>query len=88
MTKTDLVAKIAEKAGITKAAAEKALEATFDAIATLPSDDKLTVIGFGTFSWKKTAERMGTNPAKKEPMKIAAKTVLKFKPSPKIEKRP
>ena len=50
MTKTDLVAKIAEKAGITKAAAEKALEATFDAIATLPSDDKLTVIGFGTFS--------------------------------------
>ena len=81
MTKAELVAKMAEGAGITKVQAEKAL-ATFTCAVSCAVRDKqkVTLVGFGTFSAAKRAAREGRNPQTGKPMKIAAKTVGKFTP--------
>ena len=81
MTKAELVAKMAEGAGITKVQAEKAL-ATFTCAVScaLREKDKVTLVGFGTFSALKRAARTGRNPQTGKPLKIAAKTVGKFTP--------
>lgn len=85
MTKTDLIAAIAEAAGITKAQAKAALEATTAAIAgTVKAGEKITLPGFGTFSTSTRAARTGINPATKQKIEIAAKTVVKFKASSAI----
>ncbi len=79
MTKAELVAKIAEKAKITKVQAEAALGAFQCAVTTeLVNDGKVTLIGFGTFSASKRAARTGRNPQTGKPLKIAAKRVGKF----------
>lgn len=63
MNKTELVASVAEKAGMTKKDAEKAINAFFESVETaLASDDKVQIIGFGTFEAKARAERKGRNP--------------------------
>ena len=81
MTKAELVAKMAEGAGITKVQAEKAL-ATFTCAVScaLREKEKVTLVGFGTFSALKRAARTGRNPQTGKPLKIAAKTVGKFTP--------
>jgi DNA-binding protein HU-beta len=81
MTKSELVAKMAEGAGITKVQAEKAL-ATFTCAVScaLREKEKVTLVGFGTFSAIKRAAREGRNPQTGKPLKIAAKTVGKFTP--------
>ena len=80
MNKTDLVAKIAEGAGLSKVDAKKALEATLDAITTaVKEDDKVVLIGFGTFSVQKRAARKGINVLTKKAINIPAKKVVKFK---------
>ena len=82
MTKTELIAKIAAGAGISKAAAKKALDTTTAAIAgTVKKGDKVAIVGFGTFSTVKRAAREGVNPATGAKIKIAAKKVVKFKAS-------
>ena len=79
MTKAELVAKIAEKAKITKAQAEAALAAFQCTVTTeLVDDGKISLIGFGTFSASKRAARTGRNPQTGKPLKIAAKRVGKF----------
>ena len=79
MTKVELVAKIAEKAKLTKAQAESALAAFQCTVITeLLNDGKITLIGFGTFSSVKKAARTGRNPQTGKPLKIAAKRVGKF----------
>jgi len=79
MTKAELVAKIAEKAKLTKAQAESALAAFQCAVTTeLVNDGKITLVGFGTFSASKRAARTGRNPQTGKPLKIAAKRVGKF----------
>ncbi len=79
MTKAELVAKIAEKAKLTKAQAESALAAFQCAVTTeLVNDGKITLVGFGTFSTLNKAARTGRNPQTGEPLKIAAKRVGKF----------
>lgn len=81
MNKSDLIAKIAEGSGLSKADAKKALDATLEAIiGALKADDKVSLIGFGTFSTNVRPERQGINPATKETITIAAKKVVKFKP--------
>ncbi|MEI7639355.1 MAG: HU family DNA-binding protein [Syntrophus sp. (in: bacteria)] len=81
MTKAELVAKIADGAGLTKVQAEKALNSFIAATtAALKADDKVTLIGFGTFSTVSRAARMGRNPQTGKPLKIAAKTNAKFSP--------
>jgi DNA-binding protein HU-beta len=81
MTKAELVAKIAEGAELTKVQAEKALN-TFIAVTTaaLKADDKITLVGFGTFSAVTRAARIGRNPQTGKELKIAAKTNGKFAP--------
>ncbi|MBQ6049207.1 MAG: HU family DNA-binding protein [Bacteroidaceae bacterium] len=80
MNKTDLTAKIAEGAGLTKVDAKKALDATLDAItAAVKAGDKVALIGFGTFSVAKRPARKGINPSTKKPIDIPAKSVVKFK---------
>jgi len=80
MNKTELVAKIAEGAGMSKVDAKKALDATLDAIkAAVKKSDKVALVGFGTFSVTKRGARKGINPATKKPITIPAKKVVKFK---------
>lgn len=80
MTKTELVDKIAAKAGLTKAAAEKALGAFTSSVAdALKKGDKVTLVGFGTFSTTKRAARKGRNPQTGKEIKIKASTAPKFK---------
>jgi len=86
MTKNDLVSAMAEKAGITKSEAEKALKAFTESVTdTLKADDKLTLIGFGTFSKTHREAREGRNPATGQTMTIAAKNIAKFKPGKALE---
>ncbi len=80
MNKTELVEKIAKGAGISKIDAKKALDATVTAIKdALVADEKVSLIGFGTFSISVRPAREGINPATKEKITIAAKKVAKFK---------
>jgi DNA-binding protein HU-beta len=80
MNKTDLVNKIAENAGLTKADAKKALDATLEAVANaLVEGDKVALLGFGTFSVNERPAREGINPATKAKITIPAKNVIKFK---------
>ena len=86
MSKTELVEFIASKAGLTKADAGRALDATLEGISTgLKKKGKVTLVGFGTFSAKKRAAREGINPLTKEPLKIPAKTVASFKAGSKLK---
>ena len=80
MNKTDLVAAVAAQAGLTKAQAQKAVEATVDAIAgALKGGDKVQLVGFGTFSVVEKAAREGVNPATGAKIQLPAKKVAKFK---------
>ena len=85
MTKSDLVAKMAGDAGITKAAAEKALNSFLSAVkGALSAGDKVTLVGFGTFSVAQRAEREGRNPRTGQKITIPAAKVAKFKPGSKL----
>jgi DNA-binding protein HU-beta len=85
MTKAELVSKIAEDAGITKIAAAAALDSFIDGVTkTLKAGDKLTMVGFGTFSVSKRAARIGRNPFNGQEIKIKAKKVAKFKASKEL----
>lgn len=80
MNKTELIDAIAAKANLTKVDAKKALEACMEATTeTLKKGDKVALVGFGTFSVTKRAERKGRNPQTKKEMMIPAKNVVKFK---------
>ncbi len=80
MNKTELIEKIAAGAGLSKADAKKALDATVAAVKdALVAGDKIALVGFGTFSVAERPAREGINPATKEKITIAAKKVAKFK---------
>ncbi len=85
MNKGDLINKIAESAKITKAQAGEALNAVLDGVAdALKSGDKVTLIGFGTFSVSTREARTGRNPQTGASIKIEAKKVVKFKPGKEL----
>ena len=80
MNKTELIAAIAEKAEISKKDSEKALKAFIDVVTEqLKNDDKVQLVGFGTFEVSKRAAREGRNPQTGKTMKIAACKAPKFK---------
>jgi DNA-binding protein HU-beta len=80
MKKAELVEAIAEKAGLTKADATRALEATFEVITkALKKGDKVPVAGFGTFNVSKRKAREGRNPQTGETVKIPARKAVSFK---------
>ena len=79
MTKQDLANEVA-KIGITKKEAAAAIDAVFDVVKdALAAGDKVSLVGFGSFSVKERAAREGRNPRTGKPLKIAAKKVPVFK---------
>jgi DNA-binding protein HU-beta len=80
MNKAELIAQIADEAGITKTQANTAVDSFVDAVTkTLKKGDKVTLVGFGTFSVSKRAARNGRNPQTGEVIKIKARKVARFK---------
>ena len=80
MNKTELVAAIAEKADLSKKDSEKALKAFVDVVtAQLKADQKVQLVGFGTFEISKRAAREGRNPQTGKTMKIEACKAPRFK---------
>ena len=86
MNKKELIESIAGAADISKAAAEKALNATLTSVAdALKKGDKVTLVGFGTFSKVRRKARKGRNPQTGAPIKIKARNVVKFRPGKKLK---
>ena len=81
MTKAELVEKMAKDAGISKAAAGKALASFTGSVtkALKKKDGKVTLVGFGTFAKVRRKARKGRNPQTGETIKIKASNVVKFK---------
>lgn len=80
MNKTELAASVAEKAGLSKKDSEAAVAAVLDSIKeALAEGDKVSLIGFGTFSIKVRAARTGLNPRTKETISIPEAKVPSFK---------
>ena len=82
MNKADLVAAVQADLGDSKASADRAVNAVIDAIKTgVKNDSTVQVVGFGTFSIRNRAARMGRNPQTGEAIQIAASKSVAFKPS-------
>ena len=80
MNKTELIDAMAADAGVSKAAAKKALESFLGNVgSTLKGGGRVSLVGFGSWSVSKRAAREGRNPRTGETIKIAAKNVVKFK---------
>jgi len=80
MNKTELISSVANKAGLSKKDAEKAVAAIIDSvIETVAAGDKVQLVGFGTFEVRERAERKGRNPRTKEEITIAASKLPVFK---------
>ena len=80
MNKVELIAQIAEKSGLSKKDAEKALAAVIDTITEAVSNgDKVQLVGFGSFEVKQREARVGRNPKTKEAIEIPATTIPVFK---------
>lgn len=87
MTKTELIANVAESTGVKKSVAENVLNAILDNIteAMKAKDGKITLTGFGTFAVTERAERTGRNPQTGKEIRIPACKVPKFKPGNKLK---
>ncbi|MGN1353218.1 MAG: HU family DNA-binding protein [Bacilli bacterium] len=87
MKKIELVEAVATNAGLTKADATRAIDATFDAITeALKKGDKLTLIGFGTFGVSRREGRTGRNPQTGATVEIPARNVVSFKAGTQLKK--
>ena len=87
MNKTELIDSIADKANLSKADSKRALEAFLDTTGTaLKKGDKISLVGWGTFSVSKRAARTGRNPQTGKEIKISAKNVVKFKAGSELAK--
>lgn len=85
MTKEEIIAKIAQDAGTTKAAAKKALESFVESVKkTLKQGKRLTLVGFGTFSVSNRKARTGRNPKTGATIQIQARKAAKFKASKEL----
>ena len=79
MTKAELIALVADKAGLTKKDSEKAVKATFEAITeALVKGEKVQVVGFGSFETKNRAARTALNPLTGAKVEVKATRVPKF----------
>ena len=82
MNKTELIAAVAEKTGLTKKDAERVVSATFETVTeSLKKGEKVSVSGFGIFEVKTREARIGRNPRTKEEIKIPATKLPAFKAS-------
>jgi DNA-binding protein HU-beta len=86
MNKAELIDAMASEAGLTKADAKKALDALVSAATSaLKKGDRISLVGFGSFSVSKRNARTGRNPQTGKEIKIAAKKVVKFKAGKELE---
>ena len=86
MTKADLVSRMAEDAGLTKAQAEAALNSfTSNITDALKQHEKVSLVGFGTFSVSKRDARTGRNPRTGEEIQIKSSFLPKFKPGKNLK---
>jgi DNA-binding protein HU-beta len=86
VTKAELIISIAEKTGLKKVDAEKAVAAFITSVTgALKSGDKLSLVGFGTFSTANRAARKGQNPQTRVKINIPAATIPKFKPGKSLK---
>lgn len=86
MNKTELIAAVAENTGMAKTEAKKAVDAAIEALAAaLAAGDRVALPGLGTFNITERGERIGKNPRTGEQITIAAKKVIKFKPSFEVQ---
>jgi DNA-binding protein HU-beta len=80
MNKTEFVNAVAEKAGLSKVDAKKAVDAFIDTVSEgLAGGDRISIIGFGTFSVTEKAARKGINPKTQQTIEISARKTAKFK---------
>ncbi|HEX9751186.1 MAG TPA: HU family DNA-binding protein [candidate division Zixibacteria bacterium] len=87
MKREEMIEKISKEAKVNKAQAERAMKALFDGVATsLKKGQKVTFVGFGTFSISKRKARMGRNPRTGEQIKIAAAKVPHFKAGEQLKR--
>jgi len=85
MTKEDLISKMAADAGSTKVQARAALESFLGSVrSSLKHGERLTLVGFGTFSVSQRSARMGRNPKTGAPIEIKARKAAKFKASKEL----
>lgn len=81
MNKTEFISAIAEKAGLSKVDAKKALDAFIETVSgEMKKGEKVAILGFGSFSVVEKSARTGVNPKTKQAIKIPARKVVKFKP--------
>ncbi len=86
MTKAELISAVAEEAGLKKVEAEKAVAAFISSVTNaLKAGDKLSLVGFGTFSTSQRAARKGQNPQTGKKINIPAANVPKFKPGKSLK---
>jgi DNA-binding protein HU-beta len=86
MNKAELISAIAAQTNLTKVNAKKALDAFIDVAGeTMKNGDRLTLVGFGSFSVTERNARNGRNPRTGDKIKIAAKKVVKFRAGAELE---
>ena len=86
MNKNDLVAAVADSAGLSKADSAKAVDAVFDSVSgVLKGGGDVRLVGFGTFGVSKRKARTGRNPQTGETIQIKAKKSVRFKPGKQLE---
>ena len=86
MNKTDFIAAVAEKANLTKADAQRAVNAFAEVVTEqMNAGENIALVGFGTFSVSERAARKGINPKTKKSISIPARKVVRFKPGSTLE---
>jgi DNA-binding protein HU-beta len=85
MNKTDFIGAVAKKTGLSKVDAKKAVEAFIKTVGdAVKKGEKVSLLGFGSFTVVKKAARKGVNPKTKNPIDIPARKVVKFKPGAEL----
>ncbi|NDF17461.1 MAG: HU family DNA-binding protein [Verrucomicrobia bacterium] len=87
MNKADLVNSVSEKTGLTKTKSNQVIDVVIETISeSLKSGEKVTLVGFGTFTTSQREARRGRNPKTGQTLEIPAKKVPKFKPGTELSK--
>ncbi len=88
MNKNDLIAAVAEKAGVTKTDASKTVDALFDAVTgALANGDDVRIVGFGTFATAQRKASTGRNPRTGQAIQIPASRQPKFRPGAALKEK-
>lgn len=88
MNKTEFITSVAEKSGLSKADAKKAVDAFIETVSDeMKTGGKVSLLGFGSFSISERGERKGVNPATKQTITIPARKAIKFKAGAELNEK-